>query len=323
MSRLHELIQAIHSNHVYIQMHNYPDQDAVASAKGLQVLLSTKGIQSTICYQGQIDKFNTIKMLELLHINIYTLDDLPTTDEDEIILVDGQKGNINVEDCVGKEIACIDHHYAVDLSCYRFADIRSDIGACSTIIATYFIENQIPIDKEIATALVYGIKLDTDNLTRGTSETDIDIFCYLYKIADWTILRKLDSCSLKASDLGSYQQAISDLRINRHIGLANIGKDCSEAIIATLSDFLLTLVEVDFTLIHSYRAGGIKFSVRSEDANLDASVIIKTALSGLGDGGGHSSMAAGFIPNVSNEADANRIAFHIEEKVISLIESMK
>lgn len=301
-------------------MHNYPDQDAVASARGLQILLSHKNIASTICYKGRIDKFNTLKMLELLHIDIYSLDELPTSEADEIILVDSQKGNVNVEDITGEEIACIDHHKATDSSHYRFCDIRSNIGACSTILASYFIENNIQIDRELATALVYGIKMDTDNLSRGTSDIDIDMFCLLYKIADRSLLRKFDSCCLKTTDLASYQQAISDLRIDRHIGLANIGKDCSEAIIATLSDFLLTLAEVDFTLIHSYRAGGLKFSVRSEDAKLDASKIIKNALQGFGDGGGHAFMAAGFIPNVKNEEDACRIAYIIEEKVIALVQ---
>lgn len=320
MNKLDELLNVIQNDHVFIQMHNYPDQDALASAKGLQTLLAVKQIPSTIIYKGRIDKFNTLKMIELLHIEINTFDEVHITEKDEIILVDGQKGNINVEDSIGREIACVDHHKKTvkESDNYRFIDIRTNIGACSTIITSYFLENDIKINKEVATALVYGIKMDTDTLTRGISDADIDAFCHLYKLADLSILRIFDSCKLKTADLKAYQQAIADLRIIGSIALSNIGKDYSEAIIATMSDFLLTLNEVDFTLIYSYRAGGIKFSLRSEDADLDASHIIKVALIGFGDGGGHSSMAAGFIPNVPEE-EADTIARTIEEKVVHLV----
>ena len=40
------------------------------------------------------------------------VEDLSTilTDEDEVILVDAQKGNSNIVDITGDEIICIDHH---------------------------------------------------------------------------------------------------------------------------------------------------------------------------------------------------------------------
>ena len=49
MTRLDEIIQQINRKHVYIQTHNFPDPDAIASAYGLQELLKSRGIASTIC----------------------------------------------------------------------------------------------------------------------------------------------------------------------------------------------------------------------------------------------------------------------------------
>ena len=105
MTALERLVEVITNPKVYIQTHNYPDQDALASAYGLQELLRHKGIESVICYQGEIDKANTVTMIEELGLELYDVDDLPITPEDEIILVDGQKGNVNLEDLVGNEIA--------------------------------------------------------------------------------------------------------------------------------------------------------------------------------------------------------------------------
>lgn len=319
MTKLDELVKVITKERIYIQMHNYPDQDALASAFGLQYLLSQRGITSTICYNGQTDKYNTLKMIELLNIEIYNNKEFVMNEDDEIILVDGQMGNVNMVNFIGKKIACIDHHPRQEVSEYRFYDIRSQVGACSTVIAWYFIENKIEIPVELATALAYGIKMDTANLTRRAVNLDVDMFCHLYKRADKDILLSFESSSLRRNDLLAYQEAISNLRLHGRIGIAKIGDDCSEAIIGSISDFLMTLSEVDFTLVYSYRVGGLKFSVRSEAKTVDAGKIIKEALTGLGDGGGHATMAAGFLPNLNTEEEIIKMAHLVEQRVIQLV----
>ena len=49
-----------------IQMHNSPDPDSIASAYGLRYLLQDAGIQADICYRGEIEKYSTSRMVELL-----------------------------------------------------------------------------------------------------------------------------------------------------------------------------------------------------------------------------------------------------------------
>ena len=112
MTKLQELLKQINRKHVYIQTHNFPDPDAIASALGIQELLKHNGISSTICYKGKIDRYSTDKLRELMEIELLNVEDLSTilTDEDEVILVDAQKGNSNIVDITGDEIICIDHH---------------------------------------------------------------------------------------------------------------------------------------------------------------------------------------------------------------------
>jgi len=316
---LDRLLAVITRPKVYIQTHNYPDQDALASAFGLQELLRYKGIESVICYQGEIDKANTITMTEKLGIELYDVDDLPIQPEDEIILVDGQKGNVNLEEQVGDEIACIDHHPMQDTDSYRFFDIRK-VGACATMIAEYFIENEIPVSRKVATALVYGIKMDTANLMRQTTPEDVDMFCAMYKKADIEMIRLFESHSLILTDLEAYREALKDLKIyGKNIGVANVGADCSEAMMGTLSDFIMSLDVVEFSVVYSYRAGGLKLSVRSEKGNLDAGVIVRKALAGYpGGGGGHAGMAGGFVAGLS-ESQAEEAEYVITERIINLV----
>ena len=318
MTKLDELVGIIGEESVYIQTHNYPDQDALASAYGLKCLIEARGIEATICYKGQVDKLNTIAMMEDLNIATVYIDDDDKMDEtSKIIIVDGQKGNANVEDFIGDEVACIDHHKMQETDMYQFFDIRSDVGACSSIIASYFVENNIEMPINVATALLYGIKMDTNNLSREVSDLDIDMFYMLFKKANRDSIRKFDCCSLQMEDLKAYSAAIENLRVFGNVGIVNIGKNCGEAILGTMSDFIMSLDEVTFSVVYSYRAGGIKFSVRNEEIGLDAAAVIRECLKGYGGGGGHATMAAGFIPNVE-EDNVQNISKAIEERIIEM-----
>lgn len=297
MTKLDTILQHIHNKHVYIQTHNFPDPDAIASAFGLQQLLAYKGISSSICHYGRIDSYSTNKMIECLGIEITNVNiDSHTTASDEIILVDSQKGNSNILDLDGDEIICLDHHPIFEAIDYRFADIRPELGACASMIAEYFLENNIPINKNTATALLYGLKIDTANLTRGVSQLDLEMFHMLYKLSDISLLETLDHATIKLGDLKSYANAINSIKVFGDISFANTGAGCPEPLIASISDFMLDLAEVNFSVVYSYRDEGVKLSVRSTKSLYDSGQITKSALEGFGKGGGHPAMAGGFIP---------------------------
>ena len=302
MTKLDTILQHIHNKHVYIQTHNFPAPDAIASAFGLQQLLAYKGVSSSICHHGQIDSYSTNKMIECLGIEITNVNiNSHTTASDEIILVDSQKGNSNILDLDGDEIICLDHHPTIEKVNYRFCDIRPELGACATLVAHYFVENHIPIPKNTATALLYGIKIDTANLTRGVSDLDLEMFHMLYVLSDIKLIEELDHATIKLSDLKSYATAINSIKVFGDISFANTGAGCPEPLIAGISDFMLDLAEVNFSIVYSYKDEGVKISVRSAKNLYDSGQITKCALEGFGRGGGHPAMAGGFVPYTRND----------------------
>lgn len=319
MTKLDELLREINREHVYIQTHNFPDPDAIASAYGLQRLLAHRGIRSTICYKGKIDRYSTEKLRELMQIEFLNIEDLESVlcDEDEVILVDAQKGNSNIINITGDEIICIDHHPYNDKYQYRFVDIRPEVGACATMIAQYFYENDIPIDEKIATALTYGIRIDTNNLTRGVSKLDVEMIYRMFDQCDYEIIHMLENSTLCFEDLVAYSKAISSIEVYDDISFADTGDDCP--VIANISDFMLALKEVAFSVVYSRKEGGIKLSVRSEKSSLDAGKIISKALEGIGNGGGHASMAGGFVPFDGNEQQAVVLMDSIKERFANVI----
>lgn len=321
MTRLDQLLQQINREHVYIQTHNFPDPDAIASAYGLQRLLAYRGIPATICYQGKIDRYSTGKLVELMGIELFTTEELENvlTEEDEVILVDSQKGNSNIINITGDEIICVDHHPLNEKYSYRFTDIRPEVGACATIIAQYFYENDIPMDDKIATTLTYGIRIDTGNLARGVSKLDVEMIYRMFDLCDNDIIRMLEHSNLCFEDLLAYSSAISSIEVYDDISFANTGQNCPEALIASVSDFMLALKEVAFSVVYSRREGGIKLSVRSERTALDAGKIISEALSEVGNGGGHSSMAGGFIPFDGDKDEEKLLMDMVKERFIAVI----
>lgn len=60
MTNFELLYEAVNREHVYIQTHNFPDPDAIASAYGLKRLLETRGVNAAICYKGKIDRYSTV-----------------------------------------------------------------------------------------------------------------------------------------------------------------------------------------------------------------------------------------------------------------------
>ncbi len=323
MTKLEQLVSKITKEHIYIQTHNFPDPDAIATAFGLQVLLAEKGVSSTICYKGKIDRGNCKSMLKHLHIDIENIDELNTMkSDDEVILVDAQKGNGNTYDIIGNEIASIDHHPTFENQEYRFADIRPDVGACASIIAEYFYENNIPLNKKMATALMYGIKIDTADMTRGVSELDLDIFHKLYFKCDHSILSYFSSNELQLKDLKSYSTAIDSVEIDNHMSFASTGSNCPDGLIATISDFIMALETVDFSVVYSFNDGGIKISVRSSKySGINAGQVTMLALKGLGSGGGHVTMAGGFAP-YSDIMSKHEMIKVIENNFKSVIDEM-
>lgn len=325
MTQLDRVIEQINREHVYIQTHNFPDPDAIASAYGLQQLLKHRGIHATICYKGKIDRYSTDKLRELLRIDMHNIEALEDvlTDDDEVILIDAQKGNANIINMTGNEIICIDHHPVFEAYDYRFTDIRPEVGACASIIAQYFFENEIPMTREIATALTFGIRMDTRNLSRGVSKLDMEMLYQMFDICDQNIIYLLENSTIYFEDLMAYSEAISSIEVYDNISFADTGRNCPEALIASVSDFMLALIEVTLSVVYSRKDGGIKLSVRSEGPDLDAGKIINKALEGIGNGGGHAAMAGGFVPFKGSDEEAELLIKEIHERFMNVVSEIR
>ena len=296
MSKLSDLVALCQGHTVYIQTHNFPDPDAIASVFGLQKLLELYGVESVLCYDGRIDKLSASKMLDAFQIQMLPYECLVSDmrETDRIICVDTQKHAGNVTDFVGDEVACIDHHPTFVPIEYKYQDVRIT-GACATLIAEYYALSGKTPDSDVATALLYGLKMDTLQFTRGVTELDLRMFEFLFPLCDQEKLAGLERNNMEFADLKAYGAAIESIELYDKTGFSCIPFPCPDALIAILSDFILALIEVEVAVVFSFREDGVKLSVRSEDPAVHAGDLLHEALKDIGNGGGHASMGGGFI----------------------------
>ncbi|HOF01443.1 MAG TPA: DHHA1 domain-containing protein [Spirochaetota bacterium] len=285
------------SDNVYIQTHNFPDHDAVASAFALQYLLRNYNIKTSIIYEGEIQRDSLRLMIEGLHIDIKHAGAYELKESDKIIIVDGCKGNKNVTDLIGEEVAVIDHHQVKVTEDVAYVDIRPEYGACSTIIFSYYILLKQDMPKDVATALLIGLNMDTALLTRGVSEEDIGAYSYLYSYANSKMVNSILRNYIQQKDLRFYKEAIDNLKIIDKVGFCYFPDGCNQNLLGIIGDFFLSLREVDFMVLAANNENNINLSVRSERDDWNAARVIQKVLSGIGFGGGHSDMAGGIIKN--------------------------
>ena len=317
--RLTELCQ---SRRVWIQTHNFPDPDAVAAAFGLSEFLGHFGISAELCYDGVIDKLSTTKMLRAAGITMRNSRDLSDmAEEDMIILVDCQKNTGNTTDLIGDELAVIDHHPVTGTQKYEYEDLRIT-GACSSLVTEYFRAAGLEPSEAAATLLLYGIRMDTLQFSRGVTPFDIEMFGYLLPFTDQKLLSELETNNMEFQDLQGYGVAIDHIRVYGKVGFSHIDFPCPDALVGILSDFLLSLVEVEVVVLYARRTNGIKFSIRSERQDVHAGKLVEKCLQGLGNGGGHATMAGGFVSDDYLPADAEQRYQMVQSHFIEVIREM-
>lgn len=300
MKTLTDLISVLKKEKlVYIQTHNFPDQDAVASAYALQYLFKNQGINSLLIYEGTIQRDSLIKLIEKIQIPIKPADEYPLTARDKIVIVDGCKGNKNVTDLIGDEVGVIDHHEVKSPEDVPFSDIRSHYGACSTIIFNYYNDFSLEIPRDIATALITGLLVDTALMTRGVAEEDVVAYASLYTLADIPFVNAILRNYIQEKDLHFYRRALSNVKVQSSYAFCYFPEGCNQNLLGIIGDFFLSINEVDFVFLCAKNDNKINFSLRSEVKKWNAALIIQDILEGIGFGGGHADMAGGIIKHAS------------------------
>jgi nanoRNase/pAp phosphatase (c-di-AMP/oligoRNAs hydrolase) len=296
MKYFNELLPFIHAgDRVWVQAHNFPDHDAVAAAFGVFDLLRQHDIKSSIIYDGEIQRSSLQRMIDLLGVPIAPFQSCGITASDKVIVVDGCVGNKNVTSVGGTPIAVIDHHRYDSSETVPFLDVRSNLGSCATLVATYYNASGREIPRMVATALMVGIGVDTAHLLRGASVDDVNCFAELSKRADLKTVHSILRNNTQQRDLAFYKYSLEHAVIDDRFAYCYFPQGCDQNLLGILGDFFLGIDNVDFALVCARNGHRLDMSIRAEENRFHCTDIIHQVLDGLGSCGGHQEMAGGFM----------------------------
>src|SRR5688572_24414021 len=157
---------------VLILMQDDPDPDAIASAVALKAVLGRTRTAATVGTFGTITRPENRAMTRVLDIDVEVVKPRAVHDYDMVAIVDAQPSFF--EEGIERVDFVVDHHPEETPVRAALKDIRPSYGATATILTEYLRAVDAKLPQRIATALLYGIKADTQHLERGATRADMD-----------------------------------------------------------------------------------------------------------------------------------------------------
>jgi len=284
---------------VLVVAHDYPDPDCIAAAGGIQYLLQSWGVSdSVIAFGGFVGRAENRAMLRHLSIEALPFALVDLADFDRIVLVDCMPGggNVSLPDTAAVD-AVLDHHVeTAPEEATWFADIRSDLGATSTMVAGYLFAEGLPLSPKLATALFYGIKTDTRSMGRETSDEDLATYKVLFEIMDHKLLSRIESPDRDIDYFRIVHSATESAVSYGTVGYAHLGTVPSPDYVAEMADFFLGLARLEWMICSGVFKKRLFFSIRTKRGGGAGKYAHGIGSTLQGDGGGHGMIGAGSVP---------------------------
>jgi len=236
-------------------------------------------------------------MVKYLGLNLRAIDQVDPATFDLFALVDTQPdtGNNSLPASIEPDIV-IDHHPCRRTTRHcRFTDIRSRYGACATILYEYFKNAGIKIDAPLATAMVYAIRSDTQDLGRDTSRADVVALTELYGAANKRMLSEIQRGKVQRDYFQMFSDALKQAKVYGNAIVTNLCSIDNPDMVAEVADLLLRDDQTDWVMVCGFHRGKLMISLRTEQEQLDADKVIRRLVARKGTGGGHPSYAGGQI----------------------------
>lgn len=304
-----------------------PDPDGMASALGLRVLLHRKDDESPIISLGEVTRPENQRMAELIGLRVVRVSEPELKAFKRVIAVDTQPAPVESR----TSFAVIDHHPVRTGYTADFVDIRPHYGAAATIVTGYLrVGDEDRISPRLATALIYGIRTDTEVLRRGTGPADIEAYAFLQGRADQDLLRKIGRPAFSETALRAVGRALASLRKDGDVAAAYVGRLDHRAshVLPNLADFCLAIEGVAWSAAGGLVGDELVINLRHVGGGVGAGELARALAEEEGMGGGHKSMARVAIRldgrrPFSEEPGDEPTADWLIERVVEGVESLR
>jgi nanoRNase/pAp phosphatase (c-di-AMP/oligoRNAs hydrolase) len=271
------------------------DPDALAAAMAVRRLLRYKVKSVTIAHPNEIRRLNNMAMVERLKISLERLKDVKLDAFSKRVMVDSQPDHLPSFEKI-KIHAVIDHHPAGQFSDIEFVDIRPDYGATSSMMVEYLRAAGLKPSVALATALFYGIKVDTHDFESKSVLADGISFRYLFNIANRDLVRKFELTDLRRSELKYFTTALAELKYSKGRYFSHLGRVRSPDVLVIVADFLNHVGEIDWVFVSGVHGEKLVVIFRCDGYRKNAGKLAERIFSSLGSAGGHKGAARAEVP---------------------------
>jgi nanoRNase/pAp phosphatase (c-di-AMP/oligoRNAs hydrolase) len=284
---------------ILVTTHRFPDPDALASSWALYLLLTDKipGASITLSVKDQLSGGVNEMFIRHSGLKVTPWDDAALPQFDAIILTDVTPG-VAYSPLPEQfpPLAIIDHHRTRRRRKVPFSDIRSDVGASTSIIFSYYMEVEQPFSPDLAATMLYAIESDLAGAAGQPGDLDNIALSSLTLRANTRKLYQMRYADLPQSYYVSYYSGLSNAMYYENAIFSHLDTIDSPEKPAVVADFLLRFEPVQWALVTAVYDSRLVLSLRTSNGKLSAADMIRRLLRGIGEGGGHRTKAGGIIP---------------------------
>jgi len=302
--------------------HTNPDPDSMASAMGLRLLVDRKlGLPTDIALSGRVMRAENRELVKSVDLQMVPQDSLDLQRYDAVAVVDTQPGfgHTRIPDGVAVDIV-IDHHLPPvadghgDVAHY---DVRTEVGATSSMVTDYLMHAGVDVTPDVATALFYGVKTDTADLSRNASPLDVAAYEFLQTRVDRVKLARITTPDVPLEYFRALRAALNNVRFYDQVVLCSLGRVEAPEMVAEVADLLMRMEGKKAVFCGGLSGLVFYVSVRTELNGRDAYDLIRGALDGEGSFGGHGTVAGGSIPLPDTDARTlKRLERRLEKNIL-------
>jgi nanoRNase/pAp phosphatase (c-di-AMP/oligoRNAs hydrolase) len=321
--RVHRLLNVLRGidGRLAIVMHDNPDPDAIASALALAHIARTVGVEADPCYFGDISHQENQALVNLLDLDLHNVGAAADLEAYAgVALVDHSRPGVNDGLDSSTEVdVVVDHHPPRGPVEARFLDLRSGVGATSTLLASYLKRLGLTPSRDIATALLYGIRIDTREFTREAVEADFEAAAFLLPFVDESVLERVEEPNMSPDVLSTLAAAIRNRQVRDDVLTSGVGRISDRDALAQAVDKLLDMEGISIAVVHGFMDDTIYVSARARGTDVDLGEVLRDALGPIGSAGGHADMAGAQIPlgilGAVEEASSEPLADVVEDVI--------
>lgn len=277
-------LESARGKKLLICIKGYPDPDNIGSSLCLQWLATHFDINSTIIHFEEISHHENRALVKKLEIELVEWsNNFDLNSYDYYSINDSQNTELPIvipDSC--PLLVFVDHHKNLGNTDGKFIDIRESAGSTSAIYTEYMTKGSIRFrgndaeETKVATALMHGIRSDTDNFVNATA-LDFKASEYLSNYVDKDLLAIISHQSIPAKTMDLTQLALQRKDIRGTYLFSGVGfvRDEDRDGIGQCADYLLHREGIETVVVFGVMKGYIDGSLRTKSHTLDPDKWIK------------------------------------------------